>query len=132
MSNTKNTRVAVPLTEEAYDAISLISQVTGVSRGRILADAFEAAAPSFIAVAAAYRAAMAVEGEERQAIIDAMHQAENKLLGALSDLDLPRLSQGEESCASARRPEGQERADAQRPDPPVTNRGVPNSSKGGH
>lgn len=87
MTAAKNTRVAVPLTEEGYDAISTIAKISGKSRGRIMADAFEVAVPSFIAIAKAYKAAQAVEGAERDSILQAMQRAEEKLVGTLHDVN---------------------------------------------
>lgn len=127
----KNTRIAVPLSEEAYDAISTVAEMSGVSRGRLLADALEAAIPAYTAVAAAYRAAQAVHGEEREAIVQAMHLAEKKLMAAVAEMDLSGSDPEIERTAPARSPEGGKRAGAGRADPPVTNRGVPTPAKGG-
>lgn len=119
-----NTRVAVPLSKEAYDAVSVISEMSGVSRGRFLADTLEAAVPSFIAIATAFRAAQAVEGVERQSILDAMSAAERKLMDALSDTDIVFGKTGSASVQTASAGGADGGAD-----PPVTNRGVPRDPK---
>lgn len=122
-----NTRVAVPLSEEAYEAVSLIAEIGGVSRGRLLAEALDGVVPSFIAIAAAYRAAQAVHGSEKEAMREAMSRAENKLLEALEDAlsdvneETDRLHAHGATATGARG----------RSDPPVTNRGVPKVDKGG-
>lgn len=117
-----NTRVTVPLSKEAYDAVTLLAQIGGVSRGRYLADTLEAAIPSFLAVAAAYRAAMAVEGEERANLVAGMAEAEKRLLAALAET-MPDL--GASTAAPLPR-EGS--AGAERPsDPPILTGGFTTS-----
>ena len=83
-----NTRVAVPLSKEAYDAVSLICKMSGVSRGKFLADTLEAAIPGFIKIAEAFRAAEAVQGDEREAILSGMLAAERRLLSVLDEVSL--------------------------------------------
>jgi hypothetical protein len=85
MSDHRNTRIAVPLSPEAYDAISLVAKIGGVSRGRLLADTLEAIVPSYILIASAFRAAQAVEGEERAAMVEAIVKAEEALQRALEE-----------------------------------------------
>jgi hypothetical protein len=70
-----NTRVAVPLTQEAYDAVSFLADLNGVSRGRYLADLLEAAVPSILAVERAYRAAMDMDVEQRALIVNKLDAA---------------------------------------------------------
>jgi len=123
-----NTRVAVPLTQEAYEAVSFLSEISGRSRGKVLAEAIEMAVPSLIRTASAYRHALSVEGEERAAILEAFNRAEQHLLDALTHVEgFPfTASQGSVDCA-VRDPERAVRA----ADPPGTNRGVPTGGKGG-
>jgi hypothetical protein len=117
-----NTRVAVPLSQEAYDAVTLLAEVGRVSRGRFLADILEAAVPSFLAVAAAYRAAMAVEGEERAQLVAGMAEAEKRLLAALAEA----IPEGGLSAAAPPHREGS--AGAERPsDPPILTGGFTTS-----
>lgn len=121
-----NTRVAVPLSQEAYDAVTLLAEIAGVSRGRYLADTLEAAIPSFLAVAAAYRAARAVEGEERAQLIAGMAEAEKRLLAALDEA----LPKGQSAPATAPLTEGS--AGAERPsDPPILTGGFTTSDDQG-
>lgn len=121
-----NTRVTVPLSQEAYDAVTLLAEIAGVSRGRYLADTLEAAIPSFLAVAAAYRAARAVEGEERAQLVAGMAEAEKRLLGALSEF-VPGAS-----GASGSAPPSEGSAGAERPsDPPILTGGFTTSDKQG-
>ncbi len=133
----KNTRVAVPLSEEAYDAISKISEITGISRGRFVADTLEAAIPSFIAIADAYRMAEQVQGAERDAVLNAMKQAEERLLASLG-AEVPFKMDGHStaisgaSAAPSRNSFGEGVVGASHDaDPPIANRGVHNSDKGG-
>lgn len=125
-----NTRVAVPLSQEAYDAITLLAEVGGVSRGRFIADALEAAIPGFLAVAAAYQAAMAVEGEERAQLVAGMKEAERRLMASLAET-MPGVfpeDPFEGGSAPARAPEEGERAGAERPaDPPILTGGFTTS-----
>lgn len=121
-----NTRVAVPLSQEAYDAVTFLAKVGGSSRGKVLSDAISAAVPSLLRMADAYRAALAVEGQERQQIIESFEKAERHLLDALTGnvLMLSELVSGSvDARASARV--------SALPDPPATNRGVPVSGEGG-
>lgn len=125
----RNTRVAVPLSEEGYDAISLISQMTGVSRGRILAEALEAAVPAFITIAQAYQMTLNVEASEKATILDAMGRAEAHLVEALRQAGVelgdvegrPVVGGGEAEPDGAR----------ERSDPPVLTGGFPNDGSGG-
>lgn len=121
-----NTRVAVPLSQEAYDAVSFLAKVGGSSRGKVLSDAISAAVPSILRMADAYRAALEVEGQERQQIIESFEKAERHLLDALTGnvLMLSELVSGGEGARA------QARVSAL-PDPPATNRGVPVSGDGG-
>ena len=127
-----NTRVAVPLSQEAYDAITLLAEVGGVSRGRFIADALEAAIPGFLAVAAAYRAAMAVEGEERAQLVAAMAEAEKRLMASLSQT-MPGVFDQDGSARALPSEEGGS-AGAERPsDPPILTGGFttsPNEDRG--
>lgn len=124
-----NTRVAVPLTKEAYDAVTFLAKVGGTSRGRLLADTIEAAIPSLIKVADAFRLAQQLEGEERASLLRSFEQSEKYLLDALSVVDgspLP-FQKGSASPASgAFQVPGADEAD-----PPITNRGVPSPDQGG-
>lgn len=100
-----NTRVAVPLSQEAYDAITLLAEVGKTSRGRILADAVAAALPSLQRMADAYRLALSVEGEERAEIVRAFEVAEKKLLDALTSSEGSLLAElGRSDVAGARAP----------------------------
>ena len=125
----RNTRVAVPLSDEAYDAVSFLAKVGGVSRGKFLAETLEAAIPSFLAIQAAYKAALAVEGEERAQLVAGMKEAERRLMESLVEV-LP-ASAGSSRSSDAGSPAGGERVSGDRADPPVTNRGVPNASHEG-
>ncbi|TNC59044.1 hypothetical protein [Rubellimicrobium roseum] len=120
-----NTRVAVPLTKEAYDAVSFLAKLKGVSRGRFLADVVEVAVPSFIAIEAAYKAVLAAEGEERAQLLEGMKQAERRLMETLAEA-MPESADETASAVDARFPEGGERASADGANPPYTNRGVHN------
>ena len=113
-----NTRVTVPLTKEAYDAVTLIAEIGGISRGRFLADVLEAAIPSFLTIAAAYRAAQAVEGEERAALVDAMTEAEKKLLEVMQEV-APAPSQDQADRPSPAPRQGAGSAGEGRADPPI-------------
>lgn len=124
----RNTRVAVPLSEEGYDAVSFLAKLQGVSRGRFLADVLDVAIPGFVAVQAAYKAAMAVEGEERAQLIAGMAEAERRLMESLRET-MPGVEFDVYRPADARAPEKGKRAPAGRTgraDPPNTNRGVQN------
>lgn len=125
-----NTRVTVPLSKEAYDAVTLLAEIGGVSRGRYIADALEAAIPGFLAVAAAYRAALAVENEERAALVAGMAEAERRLLASLSGVlpeAYPPAAFGHEASAPVLAPQGGS-AGAERPsDPPILTGGFTTS-----
>ena len=125
-----NTRVAVPLSKEAYDAVSLICKMSGVSRGKFLADTLEAAIPGFIKIAEAYRAAEAVNGDEREAILSGMLAAERRLLSALNEVNLLDLME-EDGPPHSSAPKGGRGECGGPSDPPYTNRGVPTSFPGG-
>ncbi len=118
-----NTRVAVPLTQEAYDAVSFLAELQGVSRGRFLADILEAAVPGLLAVQAAFKAAMAVQGEERAQLVAGMAEAERRLMESLRET-MPGVDFDLAGTTGARSPKGGEGAPAGRADPPNTNRGV--------
>ena len=121
-------RIIVPLSQEAYDAISTIAEYSGTPRGRIISEALEAAVPAYIAIATAFRAAKAVEGEERQAIIDSMEASADHLLAAFEKTGLPHGLDDQEAG------NGRDASDATRAvraEPPDSNRGVPTSRKGG-
>lgn len=120
-----NTRVAVPLTQEAYDAVSFLAKLQGVSRGRFLANILDVAMPGFVAVKAAYEAAMAVEGEERAQLVAGMAEAERRLMDSLREA-MPGVEFDLDGTAGARSPEGGEGVPVGRADPPYTNRGVHN------
>lgn len=81
-----NTRVAVPLSQEAYDAVSFLAEIGGTSRGRFLADLLEAAVPGLLLAQAKYKEAMAVEGEQRAAILAQMANTEDRLLAVLGEV----------------------------------------------
>lgn len=120
----RNTRVAVPLSEEGYDAVTFLAELQGISRGRLLANIVDMAIPSLVTVQAAFKAAMAVEGEERAQLVAGMAEAERRLMATLGEV-VPSLSEG--SAPSGARPsKGGERASEGRLDPPNTNRGVHN------
>ncbi len=133
----KNTRIAVPLSEEAYDAISKICEISGISRGRFVADTLEAAIPSFIAIADAYRMAEQVEGAERDAVLSAMKQAEERLFASLG-AEVP-FKFSRHSTVNSEAPAAPPRnlfgggvvGASPEADPPIANRGVHNSIKGG-
>lgn len=125
-----NTRIAVPLSREAYDAISLLCKISGVSRGKFLADTLEAAIPGFIKIADAYRAAAKVEGAERDAILNGMQAAERHLMHTLEAVDLLTLMEGE-GRSSAPAPNRQMGEDERRSDPPILTGGFPTSKTGG-
>lgn len=111
-----NTRITVPLSQEAYDAVTLLAKIGGISRGKFLAETLEAAIPSFLTVAAAYRAAMAVEGEERAQLVAGMAEAERHLMAAIAE-SVPQIIEGDRVAAAAPLPrEGS--AGAERPADP--------------
>jgi len=120
-----NTRVTVPLSPKEYEAVSVLSQLAGVSRGRFLADILSVITPSLTMQAAAYRAAMELEGREREAFLDGINKAETVLRDALAplnlDLDEMEVPDREATDARARTRADGSQADS---DPPVTNRGV--------
>lgn len=118
-----NTRVAVPLSKEGYDAVSFLAGLKGVSRGRFLADVIEVAIPGFVAVERAYKAVMAAEGEERAQLIAGMAEAEKRLMDSLQQA-MPGVDFDLDRTADARSPEGGEGAPVGRADPHYTNRGV--------
>lgn len=70
-----NTRVAVPLTQEVYDAVSFLAERNGVSRGRYLADLLEVAFPSIVATAKAYERAMDMDAEQRDLVVNRLDEA---------------------------------------------------------
>ena len=121
-------RIIVPLSQEAYDAISTIAEYSGTPRGRIISEALEAAVPAYIAIATAFRAAKAVEGEERQAIIDAMQASSDHLIAAFEKTGLPH---GLDHEAAGDGRDAFHAPRAVHADPPDSNRGVPTSRKGG-
>lgn len=70
-----NTRVAVPFSQEAYDAVTFLADRNGVSRGRYIADLLEPAIPSILAVAQAYQRAMDMDVEQRGLILNKLDAA---------------------------------------------------------
>jgi len=78
-----NTRVTVPLSKEVYEAVTLLSDISGQSRGAFLADTIGAAAPSYLKIAAAYRRAASLEGNQRRKYLEGMKHAEVVLLDVL-------------------------------------------------
>lgn len=125
-ATSSNTRVAVPLTREGYDAVSFLAKLKGVSRGRFLADVVEVAIPSFVALEAAYKAILAAEGEERAQLVEGMKEAERRLMETLREV-IPEA----EAAVDALFPEQGESAPADGADPPNTNRGVQSVDEGG-
>lgn len=124
------TRVAVPLTQEAYDAVSLICKLSGVSRGKFLADTLEAAIPGFIKIADAYRMAHAVDGEERKAILDGMQAAERALMRAMQETDLLSLMEADSTSTASASKEARGAGEG-RSDPPILTGGFPTPNLGG-
>lgn len=120
-----NTRVAVPLSQEAYDAVSLICKLSGVSRGRFLADTLEAAIPGFLKIAEAYRKAEAVNGAERAAILKGMHTAERFLMQAMQESNLLDLMEEEDGPSPAHPSQEGEGAGDGPSDPPLLIGGFP-------
>nr|CRY96575.1 hypothetical protein [uncultured prokaryote] len=124
-----NTRIAVPLSKEAYDAISEIAKINGMSRGKFVAEALEGVIPSFLRIASAYRAAQALDEDEMGAVSDVFKRAEEHLMASLTDADRALL---EVELERGRAPQAEGEAGARsRSDPPATNRGVPKFSSGG-
>lgn len=119
-----NTRVAVPLSQEAYDAITLICKISGVPRGQFLADTLEAAIPGFIKIAEAYRAAEAVNGAERTAILKGMHTAERFLMKAMQEANLLDLMEEDGPSPAHPSQEGEGAGDGPS-DPPLLIGGFP-------
>lgn len=119
-----NTRVAVPLTKEAYDAISLISEISGTSRGRILAETVEAAIPSFIAIADAYRIAMKLDVEKRASYLEGMKMAEIALLKVVEQVHRD-FDEKYSSAASVPSPEGEDGAGVDDVTPDILTGGFP-------
>lgn len=126
----KNTRVAVPLSDEAYDAVSTIARVTGVSRGKYLADVLEGAIPSFLAVARAIRAAEAISQDEGDKARSAVLHAESEMLAALNELTGKlNLSLEESDGSAAGGPQGPDGAEPS--DPPILTGGFRFHHRGG-
>ena len=63
MTQAKNTRVAVRLDEEVYDAVSTIARLTRSSRGDVLAQLLEPSSAALIKLAAALESAEAVRAK---------------------------------------------------------------------
>lgn len=78
-----NTRVTVPLSKEVYEAVCLLADISGQSRGAFLAETIDAAAPSYLKIAAAYRKAQSLDGKQRDKYLEGMRQAEIALLMVL-------------------------------------------------
>ena len=116
-------RITVPLSKEGYEAISLISQISGVPRGRILGETVELAIPSFIKIADAYRKAQQLEGERKASFIRGMKDAEAALLTVVEQLDMD--FGYDPSSATARAPEARQRAGVGEGDPPLLTGGFP-------
>lgn len=121
-----NTRVAVPLTQEAYDAVSHIAGIEGISRGRFLANILEAAMPSVVMISAGFRAAESMSKEETAEYLRGIQQANETLAQAVSGLFDIQGSDGVEHGASG--PAGGR--STSRADPPDSNRGVHNLAGG--
>lgn len=123
-----NTRVAVPLSQEAYEAVSFLAKVGKTSRGKILADAVSAALPSLQRTAQIYQAAIQAEAGEREAMLEAFVRAEKHLLDALATSlpDYPDPDHASDGPAGGALDRGDGPSD-----PPDTNRGVPVFRSGG-
>ena len=126
----KNTRVAVPLSEEAYDAVSTIARVSGVSRGKFLADLLNDAVPSLLAVARAVRAVEAISQDEGDKARAAVLNAEKEMISSLNALtENLRLSSSEADATAAGGPQGTDGDDVS--DPPILTGGFRLGYKGG-
>jgi hypothetical protein len=123
-----NTRVAVPLSKEAYEAVSFLAEVSGTSRGRVLAQSIEAAIPALLTIADAYREALTVEGDERQKIVKSFETAEQYLLDAMTKATGNPLHDLRRSDGRTR---DAKRASVRASDPPILTGGFPDGDNGG-
>lgn len=76
-------RVTVPVSDELYDAVTTLAEVRGGGRGRVLAELMEAMEPMLIASAAGFRAAQALDEEQRREMLEGMASASQAMLMAL-------------------------------------------------
>ena len=126
----KNTRVAVPLSEEVYDAVSTVARAAGVSRGKFLADLLHDAMPSLLAVARAVRAVEAISQDEGDKARAAILNAEKEMIAAMNALSQNlQMSSDEEGAAAAGGPQGTDGDDVS--DPPILTGGFRFAHRGG-
>lgn len=123
-----NTRVAVTLTKEAYDAVTLLAEIGKTSRAKVLGGAVEAAVPALVTIADAYREAMAVEGQERNTIVKSFETAEQFLLDALTQSSGSLLKN---MSGSDGRDSDAKRGVSRRSDPPILTGGFRKVDNGG-
>ena len=79
-------RIAVPVSNELYDACTTLAGVSGGGRGRVLAEVLTEIEPMLIAAAAGYQAAERFHGEQRSAMAARLDKVQGQLNDALASL----------------------------------------------
>lgn len=118
MARSSPHRVTVPLSPQAYEAVTHLAEVQKVSRGRVLADLLDPAVPAMVRLSDMLKKFEAMEESEKAHLNDVMTAGGEAFEAIFSALQT--MEEGPETGGSERRPAPSPPDDL----PPPTNRGV--------
>jgi hypothetical protein len=118
MARSSPYRVTVPLSPQAYEAVTHLAEVQKISRGRVLADLLDPAVPAMVRLSSMLKKFEALQEDEKRHLDEVMSAGGEAFQAIFAALQA--VEEGPQEGGSERRPAPSPPADR----PPHTNRGV--------